>query len=729
MVFVHSKKLKSVWRSLLGASRGDTLHPYRTSLWLKGWILSFLVLLILLLVVYLWFEYHRFSETHRQFMTRAVNDVARQMRITLDKNTRSLELLVLNESPLVAKVVHESKERQEAWHLLHNKLRILFSKSAVFALTDIYQTPLFMSSTEQFLITPDNRLTGCKSQDEWVEYSVYWTLGSEHGFFIACESMHIFGERLKVFKTDTFSLVLLNRKKQIITQLDEPEREELLPASSDETIIREPLEGKRWYVAAIPNRSLVRKNVMDVLRHIGGIYLVFLSLCSFLAYRLLVLDRKRQQAEEAWWSLQMHAQATLASIGEGVVVTDSDRIVLYMNSVAEKITAWKLEQAEKQPLERLLPIQNCPPTRFSSEEGEFNSVPIRHHMTIQPGESVLHVEVSSTAIESEWGSGSGIVWVLRDVTGEKRAMQELSESEERYRTLFENSFEGIMITDPRGMIVRINSAFTRITGYSFREVFGKNANILRSGRHDADFFKSLWNILGRSGYWNGEIWNKRKSGELYPERLSISAIRNKEGVIQNYVGILEDITEKKQREEKIQHLAYYDPLTDLPNRVLFQERLKRALVQARRNNRWVGLLFLDLDKFKAINDTMGHPAGDQLLRLVAERLKNCVREEDTVVRMGGDEFILILVNMKPDARAKEGGQKVAHKVLRALGEPFSIGGTEVVVGASVGIALYPQDGETATQLLRNADSALYYAKALGRNNAQFYTEEIHLGVT
>lgn len=814
----------------------------------KGWLLSFVALLISLLAVHVWFEYQNFSKTHQQFMRRTVSQISQQIRLTLDRTTRSLELLALNESSLIASLVHQPQSQHEHWPQLYNKLRILFSKSAVFAITDINQKPLFISShlyedlaTQPFTITTDNRLTGCKQQSEWMEFSVYWTLGAEHGFLVACESLQVFTERLSVYQTETFDMLLLSKPSDLRAKRQEVK-----------DIVAEPIDGKPWQVAAVPNPLLFRNNLMSTLQHISFVYLVFLSLCGALAYRLVVLDRKRREAEQAWQSLHARAQATLASIGDGVIVTDVDRTIEYINPVAERMTGWEQGEAVGQPLDYICPIHEKAQQGAFLEFTEVEQAPARYQVVIQKNNKSIFVEQSSTLLHSEENIKPGIVWVLRDISETQEAMYELSQSEERYRLLatnmhdvvwtldlnlelvylspsvetllgyppeifftekrreilpktyfrqllkvsrkifkksnrystpiskveiqakhsnghaiwleinfsvirdsnsqprgilclardstarkeseaelrlsaivFENSFEGIMITDAKGAILRTNKAFTRITGYLFSEVYGKNARLLQSGRHNAEFFSSLWKSLEESGYWNGEIWNKRRNGEVYPQKLSISVIKSKEGTVLNYIGILEDITEKKQTEERIHRLAYYDELTELPNRVLFQERLKRALVHAKRNNRWVGLLFLDLDRFKSINDTMGHPAGDQLLRLTAERLKNCVREEDTVVRMGGDEFILILFNMKPNDRAHQGAQKVARKVLTSLSQPFSIGGREVFIGASIGVAFYPQDGTQSTQLLKNADLALYHAKALGRNNAQFYTEEIH----
>jgi diguanylate cyclase (GGDEF)-like protein/PAS domain S-box-containing protein len=278
---------------------------------------------------------------------------------------------------------------------------------------------------------------------------------------------------------------------------------------------------------------------------------------------------------------------------------------------------------------------------------------------------------------------------------------------------------GILVTDARGRIQMTNPAFTRITGYDFGEVEGANPRILRSGRHDPGFYERMWADLREQGHWSGEIWNRRRSGEAYPELLTIDAVLDERGEVRNYVGVFCDISSRKSAERKLARLAYSDPLTGLPNRALLADRCAQALAQARRNYWTVALLIADLDDFKSINDAHGHPFGDAVLRAIAERLASGVRAGDTVARAGGDEFVILL----PHVERPQDAAAVAGKVLQTLRPELTIQGRRVTVGASVGIGLYPSDGRTADDLLDKADVALYRVKQRGKNGYLFYREE------
>lgn len=289
------------------------------------------------------------------------------------------------------------------------------------------------------------------------------------------------------------------------------------------------------------------------------------------------------------------------------------------------------------------------------------------------------------------------------------------------RIVFENSLEGITVTDANGRIQMTNRAFTETTGYSAQEVVGQTSAILKSGRQDSAFYQAFWSALKETGEWRGEIWNKRKNGSIYPEWLNVSAVRGQGGQVEHYVGIFSDITERKQHEEMITFQAFHDALTGLPNRVLFLDRLEQALVQSKRSKtRKPAVMFLDLDRFKHINDVFGHDAGDILLREVAQRLRNCVRESDTVARMGGDEFTILLpeIDSQADARA------VAQKILDAMKLPVTLAGTDTVITTSIGISLFPKDGREAETLMKHADAAMYQAKGSGRANLCFFSSEL-----
>ncbi len=297
-----------------------------------------------------------------------------------------------------------------------------------------------------------------------------------------------------------------------------------------------------------------------------------------------------------------------------------------------------------------------------------------------------------------------------------------------YRTLMEGQLQKlslaveqspsiVMITDAEGKIEYVNPKFTEVTGYTLKEAFGKKPNFLKSGKVTDDQFKELWETIKDGKEWQGEFVNRKKNGELYWERAVISSIKNSDGVITHFLAVKEDITKRKWAEETIQHMAYYDPLTDLPNRMLFNDRLGQALAQAKRKNQLSAVLFLDLDRFKVINDTLGHTLGDLLLRSVAGRLKKCVREGDTIARMGGDEFMLLMTGIVQVDEAV----KAAQGMLNALKPSFTVEGHEVHITPSIGISIFPYDGADGVTLVKNADAALNRAKEQGRTNYQLYT--------
>lgn len=288
-------------------------------------------------------------------------------------------------------------------------------------------------------------------------------------------------------------------------------------------------------------------------------------------------------------------------------------------------------------------------------------------------------------------------------------------------TVFENSSEGIVITDKDNNILSVNSAFEKLTGYTRNEVIGKNPRILKSGRHDLSFYQEMWRRLKEDGRWQGEIWERRKDGVIYPKWITINAIRDEHGAITNHMAIFSDISERKAAEQRIYHLAHHDALTGLANRTLLADRIGQAIHQARRTGHMAAILFIDLDGFKLINDTLGHEVGDAMLCNVAERLESLVRESDTVARMGGDEFLVLLSEISHE----EDAARVANKIVNAIGQPYDIDGQELRTSPSIGISIYPQDGADENSLIRSADTAMYHAKASGRNNFQFYTGSMH----
>jgi diguanylate cyclase (GGDEF)-like protein/PAS domain S-box-containing protein len=303
-----------------------------------------------------------------------------------------------------------------------------------------------------------------------------------------------------------------------------------------------------------------------------------------------------------------------------------------------------------------------------------------------------------------------------------RRERERVESELRvYGQVFEASCEAICITDARRHIVSVNPAFTDITGYERHEVIGKTAQMLSSGGYDPAFYQSIWQTVDECGYWTGEIWARKKSGDLFMEWLSISAIRGIGDRISHYVTQGVDITNQKRADERIHYLAHYDSLTKLPNRTLLQDRIARAITAAERNNERVSVMFIDLDRFKNINDSLGHPVGDRLLQAVADRLRGCVRDNDTVARLGGDEFVVVLPETGSD-----GASYVATKILTSLSGPYQVESFQLIITPSIGVSIFPEDGGDIETLIKNADAALYHAKDNGRNNYQFFTQEMNI---
>ncbi|MBK6854796.1 MAG: EAL domain-containing protein [Burkholderiales bacterium] len=296
-----------------------------------------------------------------------------------------------------------------------------------------------------------------------------------------------------------------------------------------------------------------------------------------------------------------------------------------------------------------------------------------------------------------------------------------SEALRQAAAVFENTHDGVVVTDLTPRIVAVNRAYCDITGYSEAELLGQNPGLLKSGRHGSDFYGALWRRLRDEGHWQGELWNRRASGEVYPQWVTLSVVRDDAGQPSHYVGVCTDITQAKQSEVQLERLAHYDALTGLPNRLLAQSRLSHALDQAARQHGMLAVLFIDLDHFKTVNDSLGHPTGDELLAAFAARAQHRLRAGDTLARLGGDEFLLIIEQLARPGDAAS----VAQALLDTVKEPFTLAsGLELYIGASVGVSLYPQDGRDVDSLIQHADSAMYQAKSQGRNTLRFYTEAL-----
>ncbi|MFF7706110.1 EAL domain-containing protein [Pseudomonas sp. NPDC007930] len=333
----------------------------------------------------------------------------------------------------------------------------------------------------------------------------------------------------------------------------------------------------------------------------------------------------------------------------------------------------------------------------------------------------IPIELRLVLIWDENDNFEGILGVGRDVSQQRRAEKDLRMA----ATVFEHSTSAILITDPAGYIVQVNEAFTRVSGYSAGQVEDQLPKLLTVQEAQQAHLQYVVKQLGERGSYEGEIWLKRRNGEHYPAWVGITAVFDDEGDLASYVCFFSDISERKASEQRIHRLAYYDALTHLPNRTLFQDRLHNALQQAERQKAWVVLMFLDLDRFKPINDSLGHAAGDRMLKDMATRLLACVDEDDTVARMGGDEFTLLLQPRASREQALNRAIHVAEQILGSLVRPFVLEGREFFVTASIGIALSPQDGNELSQLMKNADTAMYHAKERGKNNFQFYQTDMN----
>jgi diguanylate cyclase (GGDEF)-like protein/PAS domain S-box-containing protein len=302
--------------------------------------------------------------------------------------------------------------------------------------------------------------------------------------------------------------------------------------------------------------------------------------------------------------------------------------------------------------------------------------------------------------------------MLRNFAAKEQAQKNLKLA----AAVFDHSLEGILITDTHGTILAANDAVTRITGYSTEELIGQNPRLFKSGRHDPDFYTALWTSVRHYNQWEGEIWNKRKNDEIFPEWLSISAVRDENSQVQNYVSIFIDISKQKATEGRLKYLAYHDKLTGLPNRDLFLDRLDAAILRAKRHQMLLAVLFIDIDHFKFINDTFGHAKGDILLQKTASKVQACLREVDTLARMGGDEFTVILEDFSSSSDA----ELTARRILNTFEKPVFLDNQELYVSVSIGISFFPEDAGNPTMLMKHADTALYSAKKNGRKCLHFF---------
>lgn len=436
--------------------------------------------------------------------------------------------------------------------------------------------------------------------------------------------------------------------------------------------------------------------------------------------RLVVLGRditERRKAEQALARSAAEWTYAMDFLEDVICLLDLDGRVLRANRAIAEVTGRRPDEVIGRKLsslfhstdsEDLCPICEAVQGRrdaFITMEADDFSNPSGRPM-----------EVTVKMIRDGAGSPIGALVGLHDLTRTRALEEELRLA----ASVFAGIHEGIVIADPARRVLRVNRAFTELTGFDFEEVAGKTMQEALCAKADDEQYERIWKAVDESGVWQGEAWYRRKNGSMFPVWHRISALRNGRGEVLHYISLFSDITEKKLSEERIDHLAHYDVLTDLPNRLLFNDRLRHAMERAARYDTKLALLYIDLDRFKNVNDTLGHQLGDDLLQVIAERLRASVRDQDTVARLGGDEFAVVLEDLRD---ARDAGS-VARKILEVIGQPVNLRRHELFVGASIGISVFPEDGKDAQTLLKNADAAMYRAKEHGRNNYQFYTPEL-----
>ncbi len=465
-------------------------------------------------------------------------------------------------------------------------------------------------------------------------------------------------------------------------------------------------------------KELVRKDGSRVVARING-----------------VLIRRPGGGGLVWWVVEDISESTHVRrqmelmqfitdhLAEGVSISDERGRLLYVNKVFAETLGYPQDAMLSMRIGDFDPgyCEETWPRHWEELQRTGSLVFETNHRT-RAGE-IVPVEIVANYIR-HGGQEYNCAYV-RYIAGRKAREKEVRIA----ATAFESQ-AGMMVTDKDANILRVNGAFTRITGYSANEVIGRNPRILHSGRQDADFYKRLWREVEGSGYWSGELWNRRKNGELFAEHLTITAVKDGDGLVTNYVGSLSDITLAKETEKEIQRLVLYDPLTDLPNRRMLLDRLQAALAATARTGRAGALLFIDLDNFKLVNDTRGHAIGDWLLQQVGNRLASAVREDDTVARLGGDEFVVMLQNLAvTQAGASERAAAVAEKIIGSLAEPFVAEPLRFLCTPSIGITFFQDGRASPEELLKQADIAMYEAKKAGRNRWKFYDQKVQEAIT
>lgn len=428
---------------------------------------------------------------------------------------------------------------------------------------------------------------------------------------------------------------------------------------------------------------------------------------------------ERKLAEHALREAHAKYEHLVENIGSEYFfyVHDTQNVLTYVSASVTRMLGWRTDELLTH-YSKLLTIHplNQQSTAYTRAglRGE-KQPPYLVEVWHQDG-STRWLEVNETPIISKNGQVLGLEGIAHDITAAKQAEESLCQA----ASVFEHAREGIMITDPHGHILDVNRAFTCITGYSRGEVLGQNPRLLKSGRHEQDFYAAIWQALKEKGHWHGEVWNRHKNGGNFAVLQTISTVHGKDGEILRYVSLFSDITAIKEHQKQLEYLAHFDALTGLPNRVLLADRLHQAMSQVQRHGTRLAVVYLDLDGFKAINDTHGHETGDKFLAALATRMKQSLRDGDTLSRLGGDEFVAVLL----DLQVQEASLPVLHRLLTAAAEAILVDGLELRVSASLGVTFFPQAEEMeADQLLRQADQAMYLAKQSGKSRYHFFDDE------
>lgn len=440
----------------------------------------------------------------------------------------------------------------------------------------------------------------------------------------------------------------------------------------------------------------------DVVKKIENRYVSILS--SIIKRQADDIERIRQELDEKHvLSAVLHE-----SLGVSLIIADPAKNVRYLNPAASAFFELTHESIVGEQLELLFSKigMETDDLRIALNEAQ-RGTSYEFDITHQVKNEMLHLHVRIAPIQDQNNNLLGFVQTIQDETEKRLSERKLKQA----ASIFENTIEGIIITDADANMLSVNPAFTRITGYEEDEIRGKNPSILSSGRQDKVFYKRLWESLQSSGYWQGELWNRRKNGETYAEWLTISVILDANNKVKNYIAVFADITSSKIAHDEFEFLAHHDPLTKLPNRLLFNARLTHSLSRIKRTGDNLAVLMIDLDGFKFINDEFGHQAGDRVLEVVAERLMANIRSEDTVARLGGDEFVVVL----EDIMDVTGATDIAQKLIQEISQPIILDKNIMSVTASVGIALSSIIGGNSKALISSADVALYQAKNDGKN--------------